>query len=157
MLFFNGKVVLGVRRFLIMCATILGLLSSCATYHNDIQKRMQALPQHYSQFDAKLAWEVRSTGNSTVIDGMVKNIRYYLMNEFEIWVWSRDDRGKETHRSVAFVYSLKENEAGQFTLELPLLASGTKLRFLYRYIGHEGGGESGSASWWSQSFASEVP
>ncbi|MBC8018831.1 MAG: hypothetical protein H7X83_09980 [Verrucomicrobia bacterium] len=144
-------------RTLMLCASILVLLNGCATYRNDNLERMQALPQKYSQFDAKLAWEVKSAGNSTIIDGVVQNIRYYMMNELEIWVWSLDDRGKEIHRSVDFVYSLKENETAQFTVELPKVASGTKLRFMYRYIGNDGGGDSGGALSWMQSFESEMP
>ena len=144
-------------RTLMLCASILVLLNGCATYRNVNLERMQSLPQKYSQFDAKLAWEVKSAGSSTVIDGVVQNIRYYMMDELEIWVWSLDDRGKEVHRSVAFVYSLKENETAQFTVELPLIASGTKLQFLYRYIGHDGGGDSGGALSWMQSFESVVP
>ena len=144
-------------RVLIFCATMVMLLNSCATYHNDNLERMQTLPHHYSQFDATLAWEVRTANGSTTIDGIVKNIRYYMMNELEIWVWSLDDHDLEVHRSTAFVSNLKENEAAQFSLKLPLLASGTKIRFLYRYIGHDGGSKSGDASWWSQSFDAVVP
>jgi hypothetical protein len=118
---------------------------------------MQALPQHYTQFDLKLSWEVRPVDGSTVIDGVVKNIRYYEMDELEIWVFSLDAVGKVVHHASDFVYGLKENEVAQFTLRIPLVASGNKLRFMYRYIGHEGGGDSGDALSWRQSFESEVP
>lgn len=144
-------------RISIVCVTFLMLLNGCATYYNDNLERMQTLPYNYSQFDAKLAWEVTSTGNSTVIDGVIKNIRYYEMDELEIWVGSLDGQGNEVHRSAAFVTTLKENETASFTLTLPLVTPGTKLRFLYHYIGNDGGNESSGATRWSQSFESAVP
>lgn len=144
-------------RALMVSVAILVFLNGCAAYRNDSLERMQALPQHYVQFDAKFAWQVKSAGSSSVIEGVIQNIRYYEMNDLEIWVFLLDARGKEVFRTVDFVYSLKENEAAQFMLKIPHVASGAKLRFLYRYLGHEGGGESGSATRWSQSFKSEVP
>ena len=144
-------------RISIVCASFLVLLSGCATYRNDNLERMQALPLHYSQFDVKLAWEVKSFGSSTDIDGVVQNIRYYEMDDLEIWVSSLDAKGEEMHRAADFVYSLKENEVAPFTLKIPPVASGTKLRFMYRYIGLEGGGEAGGDVSWRQSFESEVP
>jgi len=145
-----------VLRALIMSVAILVFLNGCVTYRNDSLERMRELPQHYVQFDAKFAWQVTSAGSSSVIEGVVQNIRYYEMDDLEIWVFVLDAQGKEVFRTVDFVYSLKENEAAQFTLKIPHVASGTKLHFLYRYMGHEGGGESGSAAKWSQSFKSEV-
>ena len=145
------------RRNSMICAIILLLMSGCATYRNGNLDRMQTLPQHYAQFDLKLAWEVKAVDGSTVIDGVVKNIRYYEMDELEIWVLSLDAEGKEEHRAVDYVYRLKDNEVAQFTLKIPRVASGSKLRFIYRYIGHDGGGESGNALSWMQSFESEVP
>ena len=77
---------------------------------NDNLNRLQTLPQHYEQFDLKLAWEVKSLDGSTVIDGVVKNIRFYEMDELELWVLSLDANGKVVHRSEDFVFRLKENE-----------------------------------------------
>ena len=145
------------RKISILVTMILLLTGGCATYRSDNLDRMQTLPQHYEQFDIKLAWEVKTVDDSTVIDGVVKNIRYYKMDELEIWVMSLDAVGKVVHRATDFVYSLRENEVAQFTLKIPRLASGSRLRFLYRYIGNEGGGDSGGALSWRQSFESEVP
>jgi hypothetical protein len=145
------------RKYSIVLTMILLLAGGCAAYRNDNLSRMLTLPQHYAQFDIKLAWEVKAVEGSTVIDGAVKNIRYYEMDELEIWVSSLDAEGKEVHRAADFVYSLKENEVAQFTLKIPPVAPGSRLRFMYRYIGHEGGGDSGGAQSWRQSFESEVP
>jgi hypothetical protein len=146
------------RRNSIVIAMILLLqMCGCATYRSDNAERMQTLPQRYSELDLKLAWEVKQVGDSTVIDGVVKNIRYYQMDELEIWVLSLDAEGKVVHRAADFVYSLKENEVAQFTLKIPRLASGSRIRFMYRYIGIEGGGDSRDSLSWRQSFDSVVP
>jgi len=117
---------------------------------------MQALPQHYREFDAQLAWEVKSLGDSTVIDGVIKNIRYYEMDDVEIWVTSLNADGKEAQRAVDFVHMLKENESAAFKLKIPKVASGTKLHFMYKYIAQEGG-DSGDSMSWRQTFDSVVP
>ena len=136
---------------------IILLIPGCVTYRSDNRDKMQTLPQHYTQFDLKLAWEVIPVDGSTVINGVVKNIRYYEIDELEIWVLSLDANGKEVHRAVDFVYKLKENEVAQFTLKIPRAASGSKLRFTYRYFGRDGGDDSGGSLSWRQSFETEVP
>lgn len=144
-------------RYLSILLLLLLMLTGCATYRSDKADRMQVLPQHYSQFDLKMAWEVRTVDGSTVIDGLVKNIRYYEMDELEIRVLSLDTEGRTVHRAADFVYTLKENEIAQFTLKVPRLAPGSRLRFMYSYIGNDGGGDSGGAMSWRQSFESLVP
>jgi hypothetical protein len=136
---------------------IILLISGCSTYHNDIQNRINTLPQQYAEFDLKMAWESTSVDNSTLINGVVKNIRYYEMDDLEIWVESLDAKGKEVHRAVDYIYRLKENEVAQFSLKIPRVAPGSKLRFRYNYIGHDGGGDSGGALSWRQSFESVMP
>jgi len=146
------------RKKSMFIAILLLLMGGCATYRSDNLDRMQTLPQHYEQFDLKLAWEVKPLDDSTVIDGVVKNIRYFEMNELEIWALSLDAEGKVVHRAADFIYRLKENEVASFTLKIPRLASGSKLRFMYHYIGIDGGGgDSGGGLSWRQSFESEVP
>jgi len=144
-------------RISMVCIAVLLFLSGCATYHNDSVERMKLLPQQYSEFDAKLAWQVTHVGGSTRIDGVVQNIRYYEMDELEIRVISLDAKGKELHQAADFIHRLKENEAAPFALKIPMAASGTKLRFMYHYIGNNGGGDSGDALQWRQSFEAVVP
>lgn len=135
---------------------LLLMIGGCAAYRSDNLDRMQSLPQHYKQFDLKLAWDVKQVDDSTVIDGIVKNIRYVEVDDLEIWVLSLDAGGKVVHRAADFVYRLRKNETGQFTLKIPRLAPGSKLRFTYSYVGSDGGGDSGGVTW-IQSFESQVP
>jgi hypothetical protein len=134
------------------------MLVGCATYNNDFSSRLQTLPQHYKEFDLKMAWEFKTAEGSTLIDGVVQNIRYYEMDDLEIWVISLDSKGGEINRAVDYVYRLKENEFGQFTLKIPRVASGSTVRFMYRYNGQDGGGgDSGGSTLWRQSFETVVP
>lgn len=138
---------------------LLLLAAGCATYRDDSLARMNTLPLHYEKFDVQMAWEVTSAQGSTVITGVVKNIRYFEMSQLQIQVSSLDDNGKKVHqnasKAVDFISTLRENEAGSFTLKLPQLASGSRLRFIYSYIGTSGGRSGGTS--WEQSFESKVP
>lgn len=134
---------------------ILALLAAgCATvpYRNDSLEKLQTLPQQYEQFDAKLAWDISTDVDTTVINGVIKNIRYFEMNDLEIQVALLGANGREGHRDTYFIAGLKENEAAPFILKLPAVAPGSTLRFRYRYMGYEGGGNSGGDSGWRQSF-----
>jgi hypothetical protein len=133
------------------------LISGCTAYRNDSLQLMQTLPEHHSHFDAQLSWKVTTEGGSTVISGVVKNVRYFKMTNLEVWVYSLDAGGKEVHRGMDFVFPLLQDAAGPFSVKLPQLASGTRLRFLYNYVGLNDDGPSPDAVQWSESFESRVP
>jgi DNA-binding protein len=141
----------------IIIALLLVVLGGCATYRDTSPARLQTLPQHFEEFDMKMAWEYKTSEGSTVVDGVVKNIRYYEMDDLEVWVVSLDDKGREINRAVDYVYKLKENEFGQFTVKIPQVASGSRLRFMYIYKGQDGGGDAGDATPWRNSFETVVP
>jgi hypothetical protein len=136
---------------------LLIVLSGCAAGKYASPLTMQAFPQHYKEFDMKMGWEFKTDDGSTVVNGIAQNIRYYEMDDLEIWVTSLDAEGKELNRSVDYVYRLMENESGQFYLKIPQVASGSRVRFMYRYNGHDGGGDSGGSIAWRQSFEAVVP
>jgi len=135
-----------------MILVIVLLASGCATYRDDSLVRLQTLPQHYELFDAKLAWEASTSAATTTISGVIKNIRYFAMEGVEIQAATLAGDGREIARDTYFVNGIKENEAVPFILKLPAVSPGSTLRFRYRYIGMEGGGDSGDALTWRQSF-----
>lgn len=143
---------------LLLLALFMALSAGCATYRDDTSVRMATLPMQYDQFDIKLAWDITATGDSTVINGVVKNIRYYEMDELEIRVVPLDSKGREGAGAVDFIYRLRENEAAAFMLAIPRVMSGSTLRFFYRYVGSDGGGnDGGDAGSWRQSFEVVAP
>lgn len=137
------------------------LLSGCTTYPDLRQERMQAMPQHYRQFDVIMGWEVKPSNDGSVVQGMVKNVRYYRMRGLEIWVAPLDPAGKEITRSVTYIIpsDLPIDESADFTVKLPVsVPPGERLRFTYKYWGSDGGdGTRGDGVNWMQSFITVVP
>lgn len=137
---------------------LLMLLGGGCTQEGDANRDLLAtLPQRYAQFDLSLAWEVKAIGEKTVVDGVVKNLRYAHMDGIEVWVTAVDDAGKTIARAAGFVvpHQVRQDEIANFSVKLPaLLAPGTRLKFTYNYRGSDGGD---GATSWSQSFDSVVP
>ena len=150
-------------RLTLLLAMIAALLGSCSTYHDNSRTLLETLPQHYSQFDLKLAWETKVVGGNTLIDGAVKNVRWQYMYNLEIWVSVLDAAGKVAARSVSYIIprQLDLDDSAEFSLKLPVATHpGTKLRFTYRYRGSDGGERprfGGDGMPWFQSFETEVP
>ena len=133
------------------------VFSGCATLVDVSQERFNALPQHYSQFDMKMAWNTKTTDAGTVINGMVKNVRYLDMVDVEVWVSLLDGSGKTLGRASTFILpiSLKKYDTAAFSLTLPVKAvEGTKLQFTYRYRAPDDLDDSG---FWMQSFEIAEP
>lgn len=121
------------------------------------RERLTSLPQHYSQFDMFLAWEVKPAGAETVVEGMLKNLRYAYMDGIEVWIAAIDAAGHTMARSVCYILpsQLKQDEVTSFSVQLPVLYKpGQLLRFTYNYRGSDGGEGGGN---WMQSFDSVVP
>jgi hypothetical protein len=149
------------KQLAMLACTIL-LLGGCATYQGTTRS-LDALSQRYAQFDLLVGWDVKAVDGSTVISGVVKNVRYLYMEDLEIWVEALDPAGKVTARAVSFVipHQLPQDQSAEFALKLPVaVAPGSKLRFTYKYLGNDGagsdGGGGGGVNWW-QSFEAVVP
>lgn len=148
------------RMLLLTLATI--LLAGCSTYQDSARLRMDSLAQHYSQFDLTLAWEIKPLDRTTLVEGVVKNVRYTYMYDLEIWVEALNSAGKVETRAVSYVIprQLNLDEMAEFSLKLPAhVGPGTRLRFTYRYRGSDGGEGGGleRGTNWMQSFDIVVP
>lgn len=149
------------KRLLISSILLLLLLAGCVAYQDSTRQRFELLQHNYSQFDVKMAWETRVVEGKTVVDGIVKNVRYAYMYDLEVWVATLDEKGKPVAREVAYIIPLKLNldSSAPFTVKLPVAAEpGSKLRFTYRYRGSDGGegfNPSGGLNW-TQSFETVV-
>jgi hypothetical protein len=139
----------------ILFLAMLLMIGGCTSLGNRYEEHFSAFPEHYSQFDLKMAWETKLTDTGTVIDGMVKNVRYPEMIGVEVWAAVLDGNGTAMGRSMSFIIpvSLREGEIAPFGLTIPVRAvAGGKLQFTYRYSVHEGHED---RFHWMQSF--EVP
>lgn len=115
----------------------------------------EKLPQRYSNFDVKMEWCISIKDRKTVIEGLIRNVRYSRMENIEIWVRHLDTREKTIGRAVELVtpQCLELYESTTFRLVLPdVVPPGAKLVFTYKYSGDDGG----DASDWMQSFESNM-
>lgn len=152
------------RRLFLILAMATSLCYGCATAPDPREQRLQTLTQRYAQFDVVMAWDTKVADGKTVIDGVVKNVRYAYMYDLEIRVAALDDAGKVRAKGVALIIprKLDMNESADFTVKLPAaVGPGTRLRFTYLYRGSEGdegfGGGLERGPNWMQSFETTVP
>jgi len=145
------------KSLLLMCA--LFLLGGFTSLPDRLREEMKTSPQHYSQFDVNMGWDVKTENGRTLINGVIQNIRYATMEDIEIWVSSVDAGGKTVSRSVGYVIprTLNRDDLTSFNLTLPIAtAPGSKLVFTYKYNGFDGGGADDGGTSWMQSFESVV-
>jgi len=141
-----------------VCA-IVTLLAGCATMPATGHPP-QSLPQHYTQFDVKLAWDVNATPATTVIEGVAQNLRYSSMEGLEIWVSALDPAGRTLGRAadITLPRRLDRNDSTSFRVVLPIAAPpGSTLLFTYKYLGFDGGGSDEGGVAWMQSFERVIP
>ena len=156
-----------VRRILMLVMVTL-LLGACATYPDTRRERLQTLTQRYSQFDLVLAWDTRVVGGNTLVEGVVKNVRWAYMYDLEIWVAVLDPAGKAVARGMTFVIpqQLNQDEIAEFAVKVPVpVTPGMVLRFTYKYRGSDGGDDDDGVLFrgldagmpWMQTFDAVVP
>lgn len=137
------------------------LLGACASHPDYRAQRLVELPQHYKQFDAILGWEVLPADGSTIVQGVVKNVRYFQMRNLEIWVAKLDAKGKVVARGMTFILpsELGLDQSADFSVKIPAaVTAGDRLRFTYKYFGSDGNGVFGNGGTnWMQSFETVVP
>lgn len=137
---------------------LIAVLAGCALKPLDTLKREQfeQLPQKYSQFDFKLAWDSKITDNGVIIEGVAWNLRWFRAEGLEIWVSLLDSDGRVMAKEVDLVRPdpLKVGEMANFSIKLPVKPRpGSKLVFTYKFGAVED--VEGSTSW-MQSFDSKL-
>ena len=80
-----------------------GFFSGWGSSSDGLRERFGTLPERYTQYDLVLAWETKSLGSGTVIDGVVKNVRYAYLDGLEVWVEVLDASGKAAVRASCFI------------------------------------------------------
>jgi hypothetical protein len=132
----------------------MGFFSGGTSDGEQSRERLKNLPQHYSQYDLEIGWEIKAAGSDTLVAGVAKNVRYAFMEGLELRVALLDAAGKPGVSSVCFIIprQLRQDQMAPFEIRLPVHAGpGSRLRFTYRYQSTE----DGAGNW--QSFDAEVP
>lgn len=146
------------RKTMLLISAVL-LLGGFTSLPDQLKEQLNTLPQNYSHFDVKMGWDVTTGNGSTIINGVIQNVRFATMEGIEIWVSALDAGGKTVSRSVDYVIprTLNKGDISSFSVTLPTTATpGTKLLFTYKYSGSDGGGSDGGGDYWIQSFESAV-
>ena len=103
-------------------------------------------------FDLAFGWNQSIADNKIIIDGYVRNNRYYIINNLELRVSLIAKDGREKSRDTFFFIptDLSLDDAARFTVFLNKLPqSGDLIRFYYRYNAFEGNDEGFT---WTNSF-----
>lgn len=130
------------------------MLGGCATTHPDtlMREQFEKLPQKYSQFDFKLAWDNKVSDDVVIVDGMVWNARWYHADGLEIWVSLIAPDGSVLAKGVDLIRpdTIKLGEISPFLIKLHARSvPGSKLMFSYKYSAVENNEHSMT---WLQSF-----
>ncbi|MSN26253.1 MAG: hypothetical protein GJV46_10355 [Geobacter sp.] len=127
------------------------LLSACAigNYAPPDTSAYHALRKN---FDVTIGWNVAGNDRQTTIDGYVRNNRYHIMQDLELWITLLGTDGRERAQKSFFIIpsELPQDDVAGFSIDFGTgLRPGDKLRFFYRYKGVEDNEE---ASSWVNSF-----
>lgn len=147
-------------RTFIRTIMISALVAACASYPDLDRARLETPPQRYAQFDLVMGWEIGVDNAHTTVEGVVRNVRYYMMRDLEIWVSLLDREGKVAARAMTFIIpsDLGMDQSAPFTVKLPAAVSpGDRLRFTYKYRGSDGGDGMERGIDWMQSFEAVAP
>jgi hypothetical protein len=134
------------------------VLCGCAIQPIDTlgRKQFEQLPNKYSQFDLKLAWDNKIYDNGIIVEGVIWNVRWLHAEGVEVWVSLLSPDGRVLDKDVSLIlpHSLDINEKADFSVKLKSKpVPGSRLLFTYRYHGVDD--TEGSASW-MQSFESKL-
>lgn len=135
--------------------------SGCVSLTQQLGEQMSALPGQYINFDVRIGWEVKKTGEQVLVEGVVKNTRYAYMEDLELWITPLDASSKAlapsgTHFNPG---TLRLDDYDQFSVKIPATAAPiSKLKFTYRYIGNDGGDQEGGggAVRWMNTFVADL-
>lgn len=91
----------------------------------------------YQGRDLAIAWNVQKTPSSITLQGQMKNVFYYVLDDVELRATLYDAGGRKLGKEVVFFVpgQLDRDETASFTLALqpPPSAAPKSIRVLYRY------------------------
>lgn len=109
-------------------------------------------PVFRKNYDVTIGWNVTGNNRQAAVEGYVRNNRYPIMQDLELWISLLDAAGVERVQKSYLIVpsSLSQDEFARFSVEFgSVIQPGDKLRFLYRYKGVE---DNEDALLWMNSF-----
>ena len=116
-----------------------------------------AFPHRYAAFDIKVAWNAVQSGDTLIVSGLIKNVRYAQIEDIDVTVWLLDKGGKVSAvgGALPIPIALKSYDYEPFTARLKSAEHrpGSTLQFTIRYRVNEGDDDNFS---WMTSFAADA-
>lgn len=115
---------------------LLFFLSSCTSYIPP-KYDLNTYRDKEKSYDIELYWNVNKKNSSIQINGLIKNVRYYVINSFQLYIELFDDKNNVVSKGV-FDYrhdKILPEEIVPFSINLPFSIHSKlqKIKFSYRY------------------------
>jgi hypothetical protein len=126
---------------LILIVLIAGL-AACASFKAPQNYPVVQLPYLHSSFNLDVAWNTMQTGNDTVIEGLIKNVRHPELQDIDLSVMVFDPSGRLLSKGFLPVpNNLKINESVPFSIKLKgdTIAQANILEFIIHYRASDDG------------------
>ncbi|GFO66946.1 lipoprotein [Geomonas limicola] len=128
------------------------LTAGCATTGPIAPDPFTTLPQKYSQFDMKLAWDTKVSDDGVLVSGVIRSTRWLFAEGLVVWVSVVGPDGKVAGTEGALIAPsvLNLGDQGSFAIRIPVRPQpGSHLAFTYRYNGVD---DIEGSAFWIQSF-----
>lgn len=100
-------------------------------------------PYRYSSFDIKVEWNTVQSGNTLVVNGLIKNVRYTQIEDIDVTISLLDKEKKEVSSGgalpIPIVLKSYDSEPFSAPLKGAGIQPGSALQFVIRYRVNEGG------------------
>lgn len=137
----KDSVMLFLAKSLILLLIIAGM-PACASLKSSQNDPMAQFPYRHNAYDLIVAWNSLQTEHGTIIDGLIKNVRYPEVRDIDLTVKVFDPKGSLLSKGSFLLVPapLSMYESAPFIVKLPdaPLAKGNVIEFIMRYHGNDG-------------------
>jgi len=144
------------RSFIALVLSAGFFAAGCATIGPVAGDPFATLPQKYSQFDMKLAWDTKVSEDGVLVSGVIRNVRWLFAEGVVLWVSVVGPDGKVVAKEGTLIAPsvLNMGDQASFEIRLPVRPQpGAHLVFTYRYNGVD---DIEGSAFWIQSFEAKL-
>lgn len=118
----------------ILTLTTFVAICACSMQHAVVQNPVADYPYRHYNFDYKVAWKTVATDKGILVEGVLKDVRFYFLENIDLTVrlLDKDDRVKAVAIDYPFPMPMEMNQSRPFSilLEKSSMVKGDKLQFL---------------------------
>lgn len=125
-----------------MLAVLFLLPAGCATTPTQKPAPFAGYPFRHARYDFKVAWKTTPAPEGLVVDVVLKNVRYIVVNDLILEIFLQSGEKVLARGSDLLTQDLKDADYAKLRVVLKnaKVAPGDKLHFQIRYTGIEGDG-----------------